>query len=93
MGNTKLRRLLSSEAKWTEQGVKRHQHRFCVLCMVRLFPVKDSHGPVMCYMAKKCEFCNSFVEAKFTKMKTWSGVMLDFDNPHFALGFRDIKLR
>ena len=43
MGNTKLRRLLEQENRWTDKSCKRHQHEFYVPCIVRLSGDSKKH--------------------------------------------------
>ena len=92
MGITKIRRLCSSENKWTDKSCERHKHNFIIPCTVILTGNENKHIRTSYYNAIKCEHCNSFIKAKFIKEPLNTKYTLTFQKPHFAIGFCDIKL-
>jgi hypothetical protein len=96
MGNTKLRRLLEQENRWTDKSCKRHQHEFYVPCIVRLSGDSKKHIGVDYYSAVKCKYCHSFRYAHFIpresealdKAAYW--LLMDFKKSHFGIGMQDI---
>ena len=96
MGNTKIRRLVSQENRWTDKKCKRHQHNFCIPCIVRLSGNTNRHIGVDYYSAVKCRYCNSFRYAHYIPRehdameKIQGQILLDFRKPHVAIGMRDI---
>lgn len=90
MGNAQIRKLIKSEGKWTDKECPRHKHNFCIPVIVELIGEEQKHNGIKRYKAIKCECCNSFRDANFCKDEVDLPI-LRFRNPHFALGFHDIK--
>lgn len=56
MGNNSLRKLISSETRWTDKEAPKHKHIFSVEACVEL----EQDGRKTYYHVNKCEKCNSF---------------------------------
>ena len=96
MGNSKLRRLIYEEGKWTDKSVKRHKHDFSQQGIIHLYGVEESKRiGHWYYIANICDKCNSFINAKFIPHKDYD-ILYNlphrrFIKSHFALGFKDIQ--
>jgi hypothetical protein len=61
MGNTKLRKLTSSESKWTDKEASKHKHKFTIHTLMIL---RNMDNRVEYYDVMKCEHCDSFRSIK-----------------------------
>lgn len=94
MGNTKIRKLIAQESKWTDRSASKHKHTFTVPVKVH---VRMSSGVTLSYSATKCTQCNSFVGAKSISPKTDIQPLAEEEihlcSPHkWIIGFKDTKL-
>lgn len=94
MGNTKIRRLIKSEGRWTDPYSKTHKHKhdFCIPCNVRVCCNKLGHTHILDYEAMKCDKCQSFVNAVYTGELISSYPTIHLMKSHFALSLKDCKL-
>ena len=95
MGNTKIRKLIAQESKWTDRSASKHKHTFTVPVKVH---VRLSSGVTLSYSATKCTQCNSFVDAKSISSKLnrqpLAGEEIHLYSPHkWIIGFKDVKLK
>jgi hypothetical protein len=95
MGNTKIRKLIAQESKWTDRSASKHKHAFTVPVKVH---VRMSSGVTLSYSATKCTQCNSFVDAKSISSKLnrqpLAGEEIHLYSPHkWIIGFKDVKLK
>lgn len=95
MGNTKIRKLIAQESKWTDKLASKHKHNFIVPVIVR---VHMSSEAILSYSATKCTQCSSFVNAKSISSKIDSQPLADEEvhiySPHkWIIGFKDAKLK
>lgn len=58
MGNTKLRRLINQQQKWTDKTALKHRHRFSIHTLLQLRHADT--GRYTYYNIMKCNRCNSF---------------------------------
>ncbi len=92
MGNTKMRRLIKAESKWTQPNGVKHEHVFIVPCNVRILVNKKGHVHTMDYSATKCIACDSFVDAEYTKELDCTKPTVHLAKTHFAIGFKGCKI-
>ena len=95
MGNTKIRKLINQESKWTDKSAPRHKHNFTVSAIVH---VHMSSEVILSYSATKCTQCSSFVGAKSISLKAGRQSLADEElylySPHkWIIGFKDVKLK
>lgn len=95
MGNTKIRKLIAQESKWTDRSASKHKHTFTVPVKVH---VRMSSGVTLSYSATKCTQCSSFVDAKSISSKLnrqpLAGEEIHLYSPHkWIIGFKDVKLK
>lgn len=95
MGNTKIRKLIAQESKWTDKSAPKHKHDFSVPAIVH---VHMSSGADLSYSVTKCTHCSSFVNAKSISSKIDSrhlaGEEVHLYSPHkWIIGFKDVKLK
>jgi hypothetical protein len=95
MGNTKIRKLINQESKWTDKSVAKHKHDFSVRAIVH---VHMNSEVILTYGATKCTQCSSFVDAKSISSKLnrqpLAGEEIHLYSPHkWIIGFKDIKLK
>ena len=95
MGNTKIRKLINQESKWTDKSAAKHKHDFSVPAIVH---VHTSSEVILTYTVTKCVYCNSFIKAKFSSSKTimqpLAGEEIHFYSPHkWIIGFKDLKIK
>ena len=102
MGKNKLRRLISSETKWTDKNASKHQHEFSeryLLC------IENSEGRFSYYEIIKCKKCNSFrcvsrpgavngciLESELEKYKDLPRLEA-FRSHKWTIGFNDLKIK
>ena len=86
LGNTKLRRLLVKESKWTDKEAPKHKHNFCEPVIVEV--QKPFYS--LYYKALKCNRCYSFRNAKCCKEATEPTIRLK--SSHSMIGFKDAVL-
>jgi hypothetical protein len=79
-----------SESKWTDKTCSRHKHSFTQPCYVIIRGDLVKHMRTKNYRATKCEFCNSFIEAKFVDIIDLDCPVLEFEKTKFSFGFKDI---
>lgn len=100
MGNAKIRKLVTQEAKWTDKSCKRHKHSFTIHALVI---IERPEGCLGYYNVMCCERCSSF--RSISEPGNVLGCILnpaDIDNtlpkiyfhsPHrWIMGFKDINL-
>ena len=95
MGNTKIRKLINQESKWTDKSAPKHKHDFSVPAIIYMHM---SSGAVLSYSATKCTHCNSFTNARFISskatMQPLAGEEIHLCSPHkWIIGFKDVKLK
>ena len=94
MGNQWIKRFDYENSKWTDKECKRHKHDFSEKAVIHLVGEDESrHLGDEYYIADKCRLCRSFKNAELVSDKNdCKGIAVyDYINPHFAIGFRDIK--
>lgn len=57
MGSNDLRKILSSESKWTDKTAFRHKHNFCISAIMKLEQPQNTYY----FDVLKCDRCYSFV--------------------------------
>lgn len=94
MGNTKIRKLIYQESKWTDKSAPKHKHCFATSAVVY---VHMSSEEILSYSATKCTHCNSFINARFISSKADNLPLVDekihLYSPHkWIIGFTDVTL-
>lgn len=92
-----IKRLQSTENRWTNKKAKRHKHAFSYPIIVVLHCDKSY---TTYFRATRCEFCNSFINAvpikdtDVEKLKQHHCVntVLHFTKPQDTVGFKGIKI-
>ena len=100
MGNTKLRRYMSKNTKWTDKAAPKHKHIYSEQVIVEVRH-GDSHNTL--YNAMKCKHCNSFVCIRTEQNQRGLITGMDYDKTlpvlrlktshTWLIDFKDLELR
>lgn len=94
MGNAWVNRYVYERSKWTDKNCKRHKHDFSEKAVIHLIGEDESrHLGESYYVADKCRLCRSFKNAELVSDTDSCKelAVYDYINPHFAIGFSDIR--
>ena len=98
MGHNSLRRVITSECKWTDKDAPKHKHNFCIEACVEM--VQGEKNWVSYYHFMKCDCCNSLHSIPkegavngFIQMRLPNLPLIKLYRSHKTIGFKGAILR